>query len=78
MSGYSSIGPSTNGTIRGHDPEAVAAIRAVVVVAQRSRSVGSGVRRQDVLRSCSESTSWAKVARVNVKTVEPSKGSWLV
>ena len=34
MSGYSSIDPSTNGTTRGHDPGAVAAIRAVVEVAQ--------------------------------------------
>ena len=64
MSGYSSIGPSTNGMIRGHNPGAVAAIRAVVVVAQRSRSVGSGVRRRDVSKSYSESTSGAAVAGV--------------
>ena len=33
VSGYSSIGPSTNGMIRGHDLGAVAAVRTVVEVA---------------------------------------------
>ena len=49
--------PSIIGTVRGHGLGAVAAVGSVVVVAQSSRSVGSGVRRRDVSKSCSRRTS---------------------
>ena len=49
--------PSIIGTVRGHGLGAVEAVGPVVVVAQSSRSVGSGVRRRDVSQSCSRRTS---------------------
>ena len=60
--------PSIIGAVRGHVLGAVAAVRSVVVVAQRARSDGSTVCRREVSRSCSRSTSGPEERGWNVET----------
>ena len=60
--------PSIIGAVRGHVLGAVAAVRSVVVVAQRARSDGSTVCRREVSRSCSRSTSGPEGRGWNVET----------
>ena len=60
--------PSIIGAMRGHVLGAVAAVRSVVVVAQRARSDGSTVCRREVSRSCSRSTSGPEERGWNVET----------
>ena len=62
--------PSIIGAVRGHVLGAVAAVRSVVVVAQRARSDGSTVcrSRREVSRSCSRSTSGPEERGWNVET----------
>jgi hypothetical protein len=61
------IRPGIIRAVRGHGLGAVAAVGPVVVVAQSSRSVGSGVRRRDVSLSCSRRTSVFRAAVVRVE-----------
>ena len=56
------------GAVRAHVLGAVAAVRSVVVVAQRARSDGSTVCRREVSRSCSRSTSGPEERGWNVDT----------
>ena len=64
--------PSIIGAVRGHVLGAVAAVRSVVVVAQRARSDGSTVCRREVSRSCSRSTSGPEERGWNVETTNRS------
>ena len=50
---------------------AMAAVRSVVVVAQRARSDGSTVCHREVSRSCSRSTSGPEDRGWNVETTNP-------
>ena len=73
--------PSIIGAVRGHVLGAVAAVRSVVVVAQRARSDGSTVCRREVSRSCSRSTSGPEergwnVETTNLRTMGPTYDSY--
>ena len=58
--------PSIIGTVRGHGLGAVAAVGSVVVVAQSSRSGGSGVRRRSSGRLAELLTGHFRAAVVRV------------
>ena len=75
--------PSIIGAVRGHVLGAVAAVRSVVVVAQRARSDGSTVCRREVSRSCSRSTSGPEergwnVETTNLRTMGPQPTTYTV